>query len=75
MTNLLQLPIEDVLEPKTRVEVRDRFDQSWARGFEIAEATETGYRVRRLSDGMVLPVEFSDEEVRREKRRQGLWWY
>jgi hypothetical protein len=58
-----------------RVEVRRRFDQHWARGFEVVEATDAGYRVRRLSDGIVLPAEFIADDVRRERKRQGMWWY
>ncbi len=67
--------LEDVMQPGMRVEVRSRFDQSWARGFEIAEVVEGGYLVRRLSDGKVLPIAFSDDDLRREKKKQGLWWY
>ncbi|MBV8305284.1 MAG: hypothetical protein JOZ04_13820 [Acidimicrobiia bacterium] len=63
------------LEPGMRVEVRRRFDQHWARGFELVAVTESGYRVRRLSDGMELPADFADEDVRRERKRQGMWWY
>jgi hypothetical protein len=63
------------LEAGMRVEVRRRFDQHWARGFEVVEATDSGYRLRRLSDGIVLPTEFSAEDVRRERKRQGMWWY
>ena len=63
------------LEPGMRVEVRRRFDQHWARGFEVAAVTESGYRVRRLSDGVELPADFSSEDVRRERKRQGMWWY
>jgi hypothetical protein len=63
------------LEAGMRVEVRRRFDQHWARGFEVVEATEKGYRVRRLSDGIVLPAEFIADDVRRERKRQGMWWY
>ena len=56
--------------------MRSRFDQQWARGFEVAETSEHGYRVRRLSDGRVLPVEFDAADVRQERRRRdGLWWY
>jgi hypothetical protein len=51
------------------VEVRNRFTQSWSAGFEISEIVPTptrrGYRIRRLSDGAVLPDVFSDEAVRR----------
>jgi hypothetical protein len=66
---------EQGLEPGSRVEVRRRFDQSWARGFEIAEVLAEGFRIRRRSDGSVLPSDFHREEVRPERRRQGLWWY
>ncbi len=47
------------------VEVRRRYDGGWSHGFEIAEQTGPGsYRVRRLSDGVVLPAEFALEDVR-----------
>ena len=61
----------------TRVEVRSRFESQWARGFEVAEVVEHGgdtrYRVRRRSDSSVLPVLFTDDDVREEKKRE-LWW-
>jgi hypothetical protein len=61
----------------SRVEVRSRFDAHWARGFEVAEVLEhsgeTRYRVRRRSDGSILPVLFIDDDVREEKKRE-LWW-
>ena len=55
------------LRPGTRVEVRNRFDGSWAAGFELADAPsdEGGWHVRRLSDGSVLPATFSRDAVRR----------
>ncbi len=66
------------MKPGTKVEVRDRFDRRWTRGFEVAENVETGegagYRIRRLSDGSVLPVVFGADEVRREKKKD-FWWY
>jgi hypothetical protein len=48
----------------TPVEVRCRFDGLWAAGFELAEATSRGYRLRRVSDGYVLPREFDVREFR-----------
>lgn len=51
----------------TEVDVRCRFDQHWAHGFEIAEAAPGGYRLRRRSDGSVLPVEFPMADVRRRQ--------
>ena len=63
------------LEPGMRVEVRRRFDQHWARGFEVVETTETGYRVKRCSDGMEIPTEFAGDDVRRERKRNSMWWY
>jgi hypothetical protein len=73
--------LERVLRPGARVEVRNRFDRAWTRGFEVAEsaapADEGGaipsYRVRRLSDGVVLNAVFPADEVRRERRRE-TWW-
>ena len=66
--------VEEYLKPGTRVEVRSRFDGRWSRGFEIAEVLDHAYRLRRLSDGSVLPTEFVEDDVRHEKRRQGMWW-
>lgn len=66
---------DEAFEPGTRVEVRRRFDLAWARGFEVAEVVDAGYRIRRRSDGAVLPVDFDADEVRAERKRQGLWWY
>jgi len=67
--------VADALEVGDRVEVRRRFDAQWARGFEIVELTPNGYRVRRESDGEILPVEFNDEDVRpAHKRHNDFWW-
>lgn len=66
----IELPrtVEPSLAPGTPVEVRRRFDRAWARGFAVAEVSAgTGtdaYRVRRLTDGAVLPVWFPADEVR-----------
>jgi hypothetical protein len=47
------------------VEVRRRYDGGWSNGFEIAGETGPGaFLVRRMSDGVVLPAEFSPEDVR-----------
>lgn len=61
------------------MEVRAKFDRSWARGFEIVEAVDgaggsDGYRVRRRSDGSVLPTVFERGDVREEKRKNDMWW-
>jgi len=64
---------ERVLDEGTHVEVWNRFDRRWSRGFRIAESTAEGYRIRRDSDGSVLPHVFPPEEIRRERR--GQWWY
>jgi hypothetical protein len=63
------------LEPGTKVEVRRRFDQHWSRGFEVAAVVDDGYTLRRVSDKSILPVTFSLDEVRAERKKQGLWWY
>jgi hypothetical protein len=66
--------VGDLIQPGTRVDVRDRFLGSWVRGFEVAEAGEDGYRVLRLSDHSLLPGQFSSNDVRRERRRRDFWW-
>jgi hypothetical protein len=63
----------------TRVEVRSRFEQRWTRGFEVSEVLEAEegpplYRVRRRSDNSILPVTFTDDDLREERRRQPQWW-
>lgn len=56
------------------VEVRNSFDSEWSRGFEIAEVDDDGsVRLRRRSDGAVLPVRFTPDDVREERRRK-MWW-
>lgn len=55
------------LMPGTRVEVRTRFVGSWSGSFEIAQVSDGGYRVRRLSDGTELPSSFPPDEVRAAK--------
>ncbi len=62
------------VKPGTHVEVRNNFNQQWSRGFEIAElVTDDRVRIKRRSDGAVLPVEFDVDDVREERRRK-MWW-
>jgi hypothetical protein len=63
------------LTPGTKVDVRNRYQGTWVRGFEVAESTAEGYRIRRLSDGSILGDLFSRDDVRRERKRQGFWWH
>lgn len=67
------------MQPGTRIEVRSRFDRRWARGFEVDSVVSEDlgaaqYRVRRRSDGSVLPSLFVDDEVREERRGRSMWW-
>jgi hypothetical protein len=52
-----------------RVEVRNRFDGGWSGGYVLEEVIRSGseelYRIRRDSDGVVLPTLFGGREVRR----------
>jgi hypothetical protein len=65
--------VAERLPPGTKVEVRTSFDRSWSRGFEVAEGDGHCYRVRRLSDGVLLPVPVAAADVRRE--RSASWWW
>ena len=58
--------IGDSVEPGTKVEVRSRFERSWARGFEIAEV------VAHAVDGGVVERSESDEQRLVHRSRQGL---
>jgi hypothetical protein len=66
-----------LVRPGSHVEVRSRFEDRWSRGFEISEIVNTNgrdcYRVRRRSDGSILPVLFDENDLR-EERRRGTWW-
>jgi hypothetical protein len=65
------------MRPGTRVEVRSKFESRWTRGFEVADCQDTAgspvYKLRRRSDGSILPVTFSEDDLREERRRQ-TWW-
>jgi hypothetical protein len=50
----------DVVE----VEVWNGFLATWTGGFSIAEIVDRGYRLRRRSDGAVLPETIAAERVR-----------
>lgn len=74
----LTLPPTDqpeLLPPGTRVDVRNRLDGRWAKGFEVLESTDAGYRLLRTSDGCTLPMVFSADDVRTERRKSANWWY
>ena len=53
-----------MVEIGDQVEVHTKFNDSWVAGFEIAEIVAAGYRVRRLSDGSLLPRYTSEADVR-----------
>jgi hypothetical protein len=53
-----------VLQVGELVEVHTRFNDSWVAGFEIAEVVEGGYRVRRTSDGSLLPNLTGEADLR-----------
>jgi hypothetical protein len=61
------------MEPGSEVEVQSRFNGSWVRGFEIVEVRSheqpDSLRIRRRSDGAVLPTLFSPDRVREVPRR------
>lgn len=63
-TNMGANPVK--LTKGTRVQVRNRFDGSWARGFEVYQSRRNGYLLRRLSDRHVLPSTFAPPDLRQE---------
>ena len=65
----------DTLATGTAVDVRSRYVGAWSSGFEVAEPVNDGYRIRRLSDGSVLPDVFTTDDVRAQRQKTGMWWY
>ena len=53
-----------VLSTGTEVEVLTRYEHHWTTGFEIAGVDDDRFRLRRHSDGTVLPASFSASEIR-----------
>jgi hypothetical protein len=50
----------------TPVQVRDHFELRFRSGFEVSGTTSDGYKLRRRSDGVELPVAFPHSAVRPE---------
>lgn len=55
-----------------RVCVWNHFLDRWCGGFEVAEEAASGYRLRRVSDGYVLPDVFAFDDVLVERRRNNV---
>ena len=55
-----------ILASRTPVQVRCRYDGSWADGFEVSSADPAAhsYTLRRRSDGVELPTCFGVQDVR-----------
>jgi len=52
------------LRTGTEVEVLTRYEGHWVSGFAIASVDQDRFRLRRHSDGVVLPVSFSANQLR-----------
>jgi hypothetical protein len=52
------------LKTGTEVEVLTRYEGHWASGFAIESVDQDRFRLRRHSDGVVLPVSFSANQLR-----------
>lgn len=65
---------DEFLEYGTKVEVRQRFDGKWSRGFLVERGNADGYVVRREHDDVLLPETFSLDDVRAERRKHKVWW-
>lgn len=52
------------MHPGSEVEVHTTFNDSWSPGFVVAEVVAGRYRLRRASDGAVLPNLTSEDDLR-----------
>ena len=50
----------------TPVQVKDHYQFRFNSGFEVSASSDAGYRLRRRSDGVELPVDFPASDVRPE---------
>jgi hypothetical protein len=57
------LHASEMLPSGTRVRVRNALG-SWAGGFEVVSVDRSGYLLRRLSDGSLLPTPIGASQVR-----------
>ena len=61
--------------PTDHVEVQCRIEGQWIDGFEVFEIIQDGglrrYRLRRLSDGVVMPVQYAGTRRPAQDRRHG----
>lgn len=55
----------DVVGVGDAVELRVRFTGGWSAGFVVAAKVDGGYRVRRMSDGTLLPGVTGSDDLRR----------
>lgn len=58
------VPPVSPLHPGVSVDVRCRFDRSWAHGFTVDEVLADGVYLRRMTDGARLPIPFDPQDVR-----------
>lgn len=52
------------------VEVFNAFVGAWTRGFRVARVVASGYRLRRTSDGAMLPTVTGEADVREVKPKK-----
>ena len=60
------------MEPGQHIELRNEFTGKWSGGFEVVDVVQlerdrrpiTAYRVKRCSDGSVLPALFPPKRIR-----------
>lgn len=66
-----------VLAPGTGIEVRNKLDGRWSKGFAVHSRVDGGYRIIRVSDGSVLPTLFEDDQIREHSvtRKNDSWWF
>ena len=64
MAETRALPAPPRISGGAEIEVRNRFTSTWAAGFELVAIERDRARVRRRSDGSVLPVTVAAIDIR-----------
>ena len=60
----MRVAVPPELEIGVEIEVRTRFTARWSPGFEVDRVIGDQVRIRRRSDGVVLPVALNADDIR-----------
>ncbi len=74
MTNEnLAEPQDSYLKVGDKVEIKNKFDGDWSGGYVISKIDGDHYYVTRSSEEVEIPYYFTQDHIRKSKKRS-MWW-